>query len=73
LYQRLEPFLYLVTRFYFRNSGLFEIKDDEGEIYKLQQEQKKQLDFGEKMELHMKIKRLEQQITSKLEKIKELC
>lgn len=54
------------------NHMLSQIKNDESEINKLQQEQKKQLDFGEKMELHMTIKRLEQQVTLKLEEIKEL-
>lgn len=43
------------------------------EVEQLQQEQKGQLDFGAKMDLHMKIKRQEQQINSQLQEIKELC
>lgn len=43
------------------------------EVEKLQQEQKNQLDFGAKMDLHMKIKRQEKQINIQLQEIKELC
>jgi hypothetical protein len=43
------------------------------EVDQLQQDQKGQLDFGTKMDIHMKIKRKEQQINTQLQKIKELC
>jgi hypothetical protein len=43
----------------------------EGE--QLQLEQKGHLDFGAKMNLHMKIKRLEQEINIQLQQIRELC
>ncbi|MBM7707204.1 hypothetical protein JOD03_002143 [Chryseomicrobium aureum] len=42
-------------------------------IEQLQLEQKGQVDFGKKMELHMKIKRQEQEINTHLLRIKELC
>ncbi|KKC55562.1 hypothetical protein OA45_01787 [Bacillus sp. UMTAT18] len=43
------------------------------DVEQLQLEQKGQVDFGEKMELHMKIKRQEQQINLHLQQIRELC
>ncbi len=43
------------------------------DVEQLQIEQKSQVDFGAKMELHMKIKRQEQQIHTQLQQIKELC
>ncbi|WP_242280164.1 DUF4391 domain-containing protein [Bacillus cereus group sp. BfR-BA-01428] len=43
------------------------------EVEQLQQNQKGQLDFGAKMDIHMKIKRQEQQINTQLQQIKELC
>jgi len=42
-------------------------------IDQLQQLQKEQLDFGEKMELHMKVKKREQEKEQILIQIKELC
>lgn len=43
------------------------------DVEQLQLEQKGQVDFGAKMDLHMKIKRQEQKINTHLMKIKELC
>lgn len=43
------------------------------EVEQLQLEQKGQVEFGAKMDLHMKIKRQEQQINTQLQEIKELC
>ncbi|KON87947.1 hypothetical protein AF332_14675 [Sporosarcina globispora] len=43
------------------------------EVEQLQQDQKGQLDFGAKMDLHMKMKIKEQEINSQLQQIKELC
>lgn len=43
------------------------------EVEKLQLEQKGQVDFGAKMDLHMKIKRQEQQIHTQSQHLKELC
>lgn len=42
-------------------------------VEQLKLEQKGQLDFGAKMDLHMNIKRYEQQINTELKKIRELC
>lgn len=42
-------------------------------VEQLKLEQKIQLDFGTKMNLHMSVKRYEQQISTELQKIKELC
>ncbi|HDR7661447.1 DUF4391 domain-containing protein [Bacillus wiedmannii] len=52
---------------------LYTIHEHRKEVERLQKEQKGQLDFGEKMELHMKIKRQEQQISAQLQQMKELC
>lgn len=52
---------------------LEKVQDNQREVGQLQQEQKGQLDFGAKMEFHMKIKRQEQQINIQLQQIKELC
>jgi hypothetical protein len=43
------------------------------ELEQLQHEQKGQVDFGAKMDLHIKIKRQEQRINNQLHQIKELC
>lgn len=43
------------------------------DVEQLQLEQKGQVDFGVKMDLHMKIKRQEQQINLHLQQIRELC
>jgi hypothetical protein len=43
------------------------------EVEQLQQDQKGQLDFSAKMDIHIKIKRQEQQIYTQLQQIKELC
>lgn len=43
------------------------------EVECLQLEQKGQLDFGAKVDLHMKIKREEQEIHTQLQQMKELC
>ncbi|HDR8412844.1 TPA: DUF4391 domain-containing protein [Bacillus cereus] len=43
------------------------------DVEQLQLEQKGQVDFGVKMDLHMKIKRQEQQVNIQLQQIKELC
>lgn len=53
--------------------SLGKVQEYQNAIEQLQQEQKRQLDFGAKMELHMKIKRQEQQINIQLQQIKELC
>lgn len=53
--------------------ALDDIRQNQNEITRLENEQKGQLDFGIKMDLHMKIKRQEQQVEQKLQKIKELC
>ncbi|MGO0715573.1 DUF4391 domain-containing protein [Bacillus subtilis] len=42
-------------------------------VEQLQQDQKGQLDFGAKMDLHIKMKGHEQQINTQLQQIKELC
>jgi hypothetical protein len=52
---------------------LSKMQENRKEIERLQQEQKGQLDFGVKMDLHMKIKRQEQQVNVQLQQIKELC
>ncbi|MFD2703593.1 DUF4391 domain-containing protein [Paenibacillus shunpengii] len=49
------------------------VQENQREVGQLQHEQKGQLDFGAKMEFHMKIKRQEQQINIQLQQIKELC
>lgn len=49
------------------------IQESRKEVERLQQEQKGQLDFGAKMDLHMIIKRLENQVSVQLQQIKELC
>lgn len=49
------------------------LDDTNRKINQLQQLQKEQLDFGEKIELHMKIKKLEQEENRILIRIKELC
>ncbi|BCC56120.1 DUF4391 domain-containing protein [Bacillus anthracis] len=54
-------------------SILSDVQKRRKEIGQLQQDQKGQLDFGAKMDIHMKIKRQEQQINSQLLQIKELC
>jgi hypothetical protein len=43
------------------------------EVEQLQQDQKGQLDFSARMDIHMKIKRQEQRVNIQLQKIKELC
>jgi hypothetical protein len=43
------------------------------EVEQLQLEQKSRVDFGAKMDLHMKIKQQEEQINTQLQQIKELC
>ncbi|PJK17192.1 hypothetical protein CQS04_08585 [Chryseomicrobium excrementi] len=43
------------------------------DVEQLQLEQKGQIDFGNKMELHIKIKQQEQQINLHLQQIRELC
>ena len=43
------------------------------EVEQLKLEQKGQIVFGAKMDLHIKLKRLEQQISTELQKIRELC
>ncbi|WP_040209110.1 DUF4391 domain-containing protein [Neobacillus jeddahensis] len=53
--------------------SLVQVQDHQKAIEQLQQEQKRQLDFGVKMELHMKIKSQEQQINIHLQQIRELC
>ncbi|MCD8501443.1 MAG: DUF4391 domain-containing protein [Bacillaceae bacterium] len=52
---------------------LNDFNDSHKEIERLQNAQKGQLDFGAKMELHMKIKQKEQQTDILLQHIKELC
>ena len=52
---------------------LNQIQDFKKDVDRLEQEQKGQLEFGAKMDLHMKIKRKEQQIGVQLQQIKELC
>lgn len=49
------------------------LKDVDKSIDQLRQLQKEQLDFGEKMELHIKIKKREQEKEHILIQIKELC
>jgi hypothetical protein len=49
------------------------VQENQGEVGQLKQEQKGQLDFGAKMDLHMKIKLQEQQINIQIQQIKELC
>lgn len=52
---------------------LSNVQKQRKEIAQLQQDQRGQLDFGANMNLHMKIKRHEQQIHTQLQQIKELC
>lgn len=52
---------------------LINVQEHRKEIQLLQQEQKVHLDFGAKMNLHMKIKRQEHHINNQLQQIKELC
>lgn len=52
---------------------LSNVQKQRNEVEQLKLEQKGQLDFGAKMDLHMKMKRYEQQINSHLMQIKELC
>ncbi|MED3627247.1 DUF4391 domain-containing protein [Bacillus subtilis] len=54
-------------------SILSNVQKHRKEVEQLQLEQKGQVDFGVKMDLHMKIKRQEQQINAQLQQIKELC
>lgn len=49
------------------------LEDTNRNINQLQELQKEQLDFGEKMELHMKIKKYKQEEDRVLIRIKELC
>lgn len=49
------------------------VQESRKEVERLQQVQKGQLDFGAKMDLHMKIKQQEQQISIQLQQLKELC
>ncbi|MEI5873893.1 DUF4391 domain-containing protein [Bacillus paranthracis] len=54
-------------------STLSNVQKYRKEVEQLQSEQKGQVDFGTKMDLHMKIKQQEQQIQTQLQQIKELC
>ncbi|WP_181778101.1 DUF4391 domain-containing protein [Rossellomorea aquimaris] len=54
-------------------SILSNVQKHRKEVEQLQLEQKGQVDFGAKMDLHMKIKQHEQHIQSQLQHIKELC
>ncbi|OUA54981.1 DUF4391 domain-containing protein [Bacillus thuringiensis] len=54
-------------------SLLSKVQKHRKEVEKLQLEQNSQVDFGAKMDLHMKIKRQEQQIHIQLQHLKELC
>lgn len=52
---------------------LSNIQEQQKEVKQLQQEQKGKLDFGTKMDLHMKIKWQEQKINEQIQQIKEFC
>ncbi|MCM3364306.1 DUF4391 domain-containing protein [Niallia sp. MER TA 168] len=52
---------------------LEKVQENQRKVGQLQQEQKVQLDFGTKMDLHIKIKRQEQQINIQLQQIREWC
>lgn len=54
-------------------SILSNVQKHRKEVEQLLLEQKGQVEFGAKMDIHMKIKRKEQQIKTQLQKIKELC
>lgn len=54
-------------------SILSNVQKNKKEVEQLKFEQKAQVDFGAKMDLHMKIKRQEEQINTQVQKIKELC
>jgi hypothetical protein len=54
-------------------NALIKLGENKKEIEQLQQEQQGQLDFGAKMDLYMKIKRQEKQVSVQLQQIKELC
>lgn len=50
-----------------------QMHEDQKEMERLQLDQNNQLDFGAKMDFHLKIKRLEQQMSGLLQQMKELC
>jgi hypothetical protein len=52
---------------------LVKVEEHQNKVDQFQQEQKKQIDFAAKMDLHMKVKRLEHQINIQIQQIKELC